>query len=221
MSDTRIDLHTHSIGSPDGGLTATDYSALLNAQVLHFIAVTDHDRIDTAQELQKTLGDQIIVGQEITTSQGEIIGLYLSEKITPGQTAQQTVKAIKQQGGLVYIPHPFETVRKGIPKEVLDSIAGLADIVETHNGRAVFQNKGPAAVAWARLHGKVSAASSDAHGKRGMATSFTTISGVPTRDNLVELLKTGRQQTARPPLHSLLYPKYHRLRGKLKKTKKT
>lgn len=215
----RLDLHTHSVGSPDGGLTAADYAALLNTQTMHFIAITDHDSIDTAQELQKSLGDRIIVGQEITTSQGEIIGLYLDKLVTSAQTAQQTVKAIKQQGGLVYIPHPFETVRKGIPKDVLDSIAESVDIIETHNGRAIFQNKGPAAVAWARLHGKVACASSDAHGKRGMATSFTAVSKEPTRDTLVELLKTGHQQTARPPLHSLLYPKYHRLRGKLKKTK--
>lgn len=220
MKTIRIDLHTHSTASPDGGLTEADYTKLIRENILNYIAVTDHDRIDMAQHLQTELGDAIIVGQEITTSEGEIIGLFVASQIAPLQSALQTVKAIKNQGGLVYVPHPFETVRKGITKQTLDNIASYVDIVEVHNGRAFFQNRGPLATAWARIHSKAMAASSDAHGIKGMASTYTTITAKPSQENLVKLLATSRRQTTRPPLSSLLYPKYHRLRAKLKKTKK-
>lgn len=217
MNSIRIDLHTHSVGSPDGGVTLAQYKALIESNVLQYIAITDHDRIDVAQEIHSQLGDAIIIGQEITTQNGEIIGLFLKSKITPGLTAKETAEAIRDQGGLVYIPHPFETVRKGITKEALDPIASLVDIVEVHNGRAVFQNKGPQAAAWARLHNTATAASSDAHGVKGMATSFSVIDEVPTAKTLAKLLEKGRLQINRPPLRSLLYPKYNRLRGTLKR----
>src|SRR5690606_35884246 len=112
-------------------------------------AVTDHNTIAFAQELNAKLGAQIVVGEEITAREGEIVGLFLTEKVKPGMSAADTARAIKQQGGLVYIPHPFETVRKGLPLTVLDAIAEDVDIIEIRNGRAVFQNKGKQAEAWA------------------------------------------------------------------------
>ena len=69
----RIDLHTHSIASPDGSITLVDYSEILKTKVLDFIAITDHDRVDFALYAQKQLGDQIIVGEEITTSEDVIV----------------------------------------------------------------------------------------------------------------------------------------------------
>lgn len=209
-----IDLHTHSYGSPDGSLSIADYKTALDGG-LDAIAITDHDRIDAALAIQKKLGSKIIIGQEITTTTGEIIGLFLTKKIEPKQSAKETADAIRAQGGLVYIPHPFETVRKGLPKTVLNDIAELVDIVEVFNGRAFFQNKGPQAATWARLHGKQVAASSDAHGKKGLGTCYTSVSRTPDAKNLVKQLEVGRLTTNRPPFSSLLYPKLNRLRGKI------
>lgn len=216
MSSYAIDLHTHSTGSPDGSLTLDDYQVAL-ATGLDYVAITDHDSISRAVEIRQVLGEHIIVGQEITTSEGELVGLFLTKRIDPHQTALQTAKAIRKQGGLVYVPHPFETVRKGLPRSVLDTIATEVDIVETFNGRAVFQNKGSLAQTWTRLHNKVGCASSDAHGRSGLGTCFTTISDKPTVENLVKLLTTSHVTTARPPLCSLFYPKLNRFRGKIHK----
>ena len=211
-----LDLHTHSIGSTDGGLTLDDYQSALSGG-LHYIAITDHDTIKTAQDFKAKLGASIIVGQEITTLEGEIIGLFLSKRVQPGRSAQQTVADIKSQGGLVYIPHPFETVRKGLTKDVLDSISENVDVIETFNGRAFFQNRGPDALTWARLHRKASCSSSDAHGRQGLGKVFTTVSEEPQADTLVSLLQTARLTTARPGLRALLYPKLNRFRGKIVK----
>lgn len=211
----KIDLHTHSIASPDGSISSRDYASLLKDRTLDCIAITDHDEISFALEMNKKLGNKIIVGQEITTLQGEIIGLFLKELITPHTDIKMAISEIKKQGGLIYIPHPFETVRKGITKETLKIIQNDVDIIEAHNGRAFFQNKGPEATTWARLNNVVIASSSDAHGRKGIGTSYTSVKEMPTVKNLKKLLEFGRLQTNRPPITSLLYPKINRMRGKL------
>jgi len=215
----RVDFHTHSTASPDGGVTADEYSQLLSDGTLECVAVTDHNTIDEALRLQKELGDKIIVGEEIETRQGEIIGLFLSSPVPSGLELPETIQAIKAQGGLVYLPHPFETVRKGIKKKDLETLVDQIDVVEVYNGRAVAQNKGPEATVWARLHHKVGAAASDAHGVKGMGTAYTTLDEMPTAQNLVTQLQTAHLTTERPPLHSLLYPKLHRLRRRLNRGK--
>lgn len=213
-----IDLHTHSDLSPDGGIKREDYVQVIENELLNYVAITDHNSIERAIELSQTLGEHIIVGEEIMTSDGEIIGLFLDKVIEPGQTALETALAIKKQNGFVYIPHPFETVRHGVSETTLDSLAEHVDIVEVHNGRAFFQNRGPKAATWARLHDKVMAASSDAHGRKGLGTTYTSVNDPVAADNLLEQLSKARHTAGRPPLRTLLYPKAHRLRKKLGKT---
>jgi predicted metal-dependent phosphoesterase TrpH len=179
---------------------------------LDYIAITDHNKIEFATELKKELGAHIIIGEEINTTEGELIGLFLSKRVPRDLSAKQTVAAIKAQGGLVYIPHPFETVRRGVTKETLQSIIDDVDIIEVYNGRAVFQNMGPQALTAARLAKKAGAASSDAHGAKGLGTAYSLISEEPTAKSLVRLLNKGQLETRRPPLHTLLYPKLNRIK---------
>lgn len=215
----KVDLHTHSTASPDGGITADQYRRLLQDSTLDCIAVTDHNTVELAVKLQAELGDKIIIGEEVMTKQGEIVGLFLTEAIPADLELSDAIAAIKAQGGIVYLPHPFETVRKGVQKKDLENLTHLIDIVETYNGRAVAQNKGPEAAVWARLNQKPIAASSDAHGIKGVGTAYTTLSELPTRKTIVDLYVTGHPHAERPPIHSLLYPKMHRLRRALKRGK--
>lgn len=216
----KVDLHTHSTASPDGGITVEEYIQLIGKEELDYIAVTDHDSTKNARVLHETLGDKIIIGQEVTCQEGEIIGLFLTETIKPNQRAETTAKQIKKQGGLVYIPHPFETVRKGLPQQLLDSIVDLIDIVEVYNGRALVQNKGPQASVWARVNNKVTAASSDAHGLKGVGTAYSVINKPPTAQNLISQLYLGHLNMQRPPLKTLLYPKANRLKQKFTSKRK-
>ncbi len=210
----KIDLHTHSEASKDGGISPEQYAKVLQDEILDCIAITDHDRIDFALGMQKALGpENIIVGQEITTTQGEIIGLFLKEPVEPGLNAQNTIDAIKAQGGLVYIPHPFETVRKGMKADLLTALRDDIDIVEAHNGRAFFQNFSKEANNWADTNGSVKAASSDAHGVAGLGFTYTYIDELPTADNLVALLKNGNLISKRPPIWTLALPKFNRFKN--------
>src|SRR5262249_41777345 len=159
----RVDLHTHSAASPDGGLAAENYERVLASGKLQVAAVTDHNRIDFAVELQQKLGDSIIVGEEVAALEGEVIGLYLHETMPQSLPARETSQHIRAHGCLVYIPHSFETARKGLPLAALNQIANLFDVIETYNGRTL-QNRGGRAAAWAAEHKVPQASGSDAHG---------------------------------------------------------
>ncbi len=213
----KVDLHTHSTNSHDGGIKAEQYKQALDSGLLDCIAITDHNDTALALTLHKELGDQIIVGEEIMTSHGEIIGLYLTETIPGGLSPRDTIRQIKDQGGLVYVPHPFETVRKGVSPHTLESIVDYVDLMEVCNGRAFLQNRSSQVVVWSKLNSKVGAASSDAHGYAGLGRTYSDIAEIPTRDTLVALLERGVLRTGQPSARALLYPKYHKLRKKFRK----
>ena len=207
----KIDLHTHSTASPDGGISADQYEEAIIKGVVDMVAITDHNRIDFAKKLAKKFGDKIIVGEEILTTGGEIIGLYLEEKIPANLTPIDTIRLIKEQGGLVYIPHPLETFRNGLQINTLEEILDFIDIVEIGNGRAVFQSKYAQILVWSNLNHLAGAASSDAHGKHGLGHTYTSVSELPTKNNIKELLIKGTPILKRPTLRALLYPKYYRI----------
>ena len=212
MTSIRIDLHTHSVASPDGGLTLAQYKRMLEQGDLDVIAITDHNRIDFAMQAHNELGDKIIVGEEIITPSGEIIGLFLNELVPPGLPLQETVALIKAQGCVVYAPHPFETLRSGLSVGALESIAPFVDIVETKNGRAIFQDRYALAEQWAQANNLPGAASSDSHGWHGWGKTYSIIARVPAKDTLAELLETAEYVIGNPGLRGMLYPKFNRLR---------
>lgn len=207
-----VDFHTHSIASPDGSLKDRDFERAFENELLHAVAITDHNTITHAQEMHKKYGQRIIVGEEITTTEGEIIGLFLTKAIPAMLSPKETVKRIKKQGGLVYIPHPFETVRKGLSIASLEKISSDVDIIEAYNGRAVFQNRSRDALAWSREYNVPAAASSDSHGRAGWGKTYTVLSDLPTKKNLVGLLKEADYSHNWPGVRGILYPKLNRLR---------
>lgn len=208
----RIDLHTHSSESPDGGISAAQYKKMLDSGLLDYIAITDHNSIDFARELHAKLGDKIIIGEEIMTQSGEIIGLYLQEAIPPQLSLQETVGQIKAQGGLVYVPHPFEKTRSGVAISDLEKIAEEIDIIESVNGRAFAENHTSEAQRFATEYRLPVCASSDAHGASGWGRTYTGLPEAPDKTSLSSLLLSARIFYKKPTVRSLLYPKYNRIR---------
>ncbi len=211
-----VDLHSHSILSHDGGLDENDYARVISSGKLQHIAITDHNEISYALKMREKMGSAIIVGEEIMTKQGEIIGLFLQEKIDPGLAAEDTIERIKQQKGLVYIPHPFETVRSGISQATLLSILEHVDIIEIFNGRGIFTNKNREVeeflARFSDSHSFATAASSDAHCVFGTGTSYSIVASEVVKENLVVQLREGTVHATYAPLYSLLCPKMNVLR---------
>jgi|SRR5581483_11398085 len=207
----RLDLHTHSWLSPDGGLQLQHFEHVFARGLLDVVAVTDHNTIEAALSLQQRFGERIIVGEEISTTQGDIIGLFLKQAVPAGLTAAEAARRIRSQGGLVYVPHPFERFRKS-GGGALDMLADVIDIVEVYNGRTVLQRHNVHAADWAAAHRLPGAASSDAHGMAGWGKTYTQVAATPTRENLCTLLASAVRVTKRPGVRMLLYPKVNRVR---------
>lgn len=139
----KTELHVHTRFSNDSLLSLWIVKFICFFKKIDCVAICDHNTIDGALALKKQLKKSnisIIVGEEIFTSDGEIIGLFLKEKISPGLTAEETVLKIKEQCGLVYIPHPYDEKRHKtvLKKEAMLKIANYVDLIEIHNGRNIF-----------------------------------------------------------------------------------
>ena len=131
----RVDLHLHSSASFDCRIPPLDVARRCRQVGLSPIFLTDHEGIAGAQSLLKA-GETVVIGQEILTAEGELIGLFLKQAVPSRLSPERTVDAIKDQGGLVYLEHPYDTGRRNLREEAIERIAGQIDIVEIFNGRS-------------------------------------------------------------------------------------
>lgn len=160
----KIDLHTHTRCSKD---CVNDYDRIIAAvqrRNLDGIAVTDHNEFRGAIEMQKRAPFIVIPAEEIKTSRGEIIGLFLREWIPPGLQPVETVERIHEQGGLAYVPHPFDEVRGSrIERGALEEVTPIIDILEVFNARNALPRYNTRALAYAAEHNLLAGAGSDSH----------------------------------------------------------
>jgi glycosyltransferase involved in cell wall biosynthesis len=167
-----VDLHMHTDHSSD---CATPVEVLLSearARGLGAIAVTDHNEISGALEAEaKADGIKIIVAEEVkTASQGEVIGLFISEKIPRGLTLAQTIAEIRRQGGLVYVPHPFDRMHSVPDYEHLLGVIDDVDAIEVFNPRVAIAEFNEEAVRFAAKYRIPAGAGSDAHVTQGLGS---------------------------------------------------
>ncbi|MGH2844070.1 MAG: PHP domain-containing protein, partial [Solirubrobacteraceae bacterium] len=169
-----VDLHMHTDHSYD---CATPVEVLLTqaaARGLGAIAVTEHNEISgalAAAELAGAAGVKVIVGEEVKTAeQGEVIGLFIDEKIPRGMTLQETIAEIRRQGGLVYVPHPFDRMH-AVPdyRHLLDVIDDV-DVIEIFNPRVAIGEFNEEAARFAAKYRVIAGAGSDAHVPQGLGS---------------------------------------------------
>lgn len=193
----RVDLHCHTSASLDGSVDPIAVLTLAHERGLTHLAITDHDSIDgavTARD-RATPGIFVIVGQEIRSTEGDMIGLFLAEPIPSGMSPEETSSAVRRQGGLVGLPHPFDPYRPSIGRGAvspgqLARLAQLADYVEVHNGRIREPAANTHAADFARQCGLPGVAVTDAHTERELGMSATLLQGpVSTPAELLTALR--------------------------------
>jgi hypothetical protein len=152
------------------------------ARGLTHLAITDHDRIDVALEARELAppGLTVIVGEEVKTRDGDLICVFLERAVAPGQSAADTIAAVREQGGLVGLPHPFDRTRGSILRdESMAHIAALVDWVETHNARMIGKGN-EHAVEFALERGLRGVAVSDAHSIMEVGVAYVALDGDPS-----------------------------------------
>ena len=169
----RVDLHMHTTCSPDSLMSPEQVAQRCQAVGLTCIAVTDHNTLQGALEVQRIASFQVIVGEEIRTSEGEVIGLFLQEQVPRGLSPVETAQRIREQEGLVAIPHPFDQFRRSVITPLgLEELRPYADIVEAFNARNTLQRANHKAMALAREWGVLVSAVSDAHTPRELGHTY-------------------------------------------------
>jgi predicted metal-dependent phosphoesterase TrpH len=168
------DLHLHTNWSHDCSIGVDELLDHAEAQGLGAIAVTDHNVFGGALEaLERARSRRLVVipGEEVKTAdQGEVIGLFLREEIPRGMSFGETITAIRAQGGLVYLPHPFDRLHAIPEPATLHRHLAEIDVLEVYNARLLFEAYNEEALRFARKYNLTPGAGSDAHVLAGIGT---------------------------------------------------
>jgi len=197
----RVDLHTHSCYSYDAFTPLQSVIWACQRRQIDCIAVTDHNEIEGALQLQEMAPVKVIVGEEVRTTEGEIIGLFLTERIPPLLSPEETIAEIKRQGGLVYLPHPFEGQHRDahFAGRRLEELVPQVDIVEVFNARNLDSECNGLALEFARRYELSTGAGSDAHSPFEFGNAYVEMEPFETKEQFLHNLATARIQGRQTP----------------------
>lgn len=190
----RVDLHSHTMWSGDSTTTPDELIEAVAATGLDVLCITDHNAIKGAVALADALPCRVVVGEELRTHAGEIIGLFLTEHVPFGIAPREAAKRIRDQGGIVYIPHPFDPMRRNLSEAALNDLvdAELVDAIEVFNAKTSLQSLNTRAREFAVLHGLAPGAGSDAHVPDALGAAYVEMDDFDSPESFLANLSTGR-----------------------------
>lgn len=190
----RVDLHSHTMWSGDSTTTPDEVEQAVVESGLDVLCITDHNSIKGAAELSGVLPCRVIVGEELRTHAGEIIGLFLTERIPFGTPPAEAAKAIRDQGGVVYVPHPFDPMRRNMAEPALYELAnaGLLDAVETINAKTSLASLNRRAADFAAEFDLAAGAGSDAHVPLALGSAYVEMPDFDGPSDFLAKLRLGR-----------------------------
>ena len=212
-------MHTHCEYSPDSRTPVAVQAVAIKAAGLDVVCATDHNTIEGALRLRELAeGFRVIVGEEISSRDGEIIGLFLERAIPRDLSAEETIARIHEQGGLVSVPHPYSHNRiYRIRREALERVWPTIDAIEVFNAREAIANDNRRALAFSVLHGIPAAVGSDAHRPWEIGRAYVEIPDFTGRDDFIASLKNG-EVTGRLAGHAIhFYTRYDKFRKWLRR----
>ncbi|HEX5449690.1 MAG TPA: glycosyltransferase [Gaiellaceae bacterium] len=190
------DLHMHTSWSHDCSIDSAELVDHAVAEGLGAIAVTDHNVFGGALEAADYARDRdlvVIPGEEVKTNgQGEVIGLFLEREIPRGMSFGDTVAAIREQGGLVYVPHPFDRMHAIPDSRTLHRHLGEIDVLEVYNARLLFETYNDEALRFARKYNLTMGAGSDAHVLQGVGTGALRLRAFNDPEEFLISLRTAQ-----------------------------
>ncbi len=197
-------FHIHTDYSDDSDNSVEHLLEAAERGGVDVLAVTDHDTIQGALALASLAppGLKVIVGQEVSTAEGHLIGLFLREPIPPGRSARTTALDVRRQGGLVVVPHPFNTIFGCSLRGAVYDLVDLIDIVETSNAQNVFSYPNRRAAVFAAAHALPALVGSDTHHRDSLCSCYQLL---PRFDGPASFLDSVRRALLVPGRHPLRY----------------
>jgi hypothetical protein len=172
----KADFHIHTKYSMDCQTEPKEIVKRCQILGINCIAISDHDAIEGALKTQEIAPFKVIVAEEVLTHNGEVMGMFLKKHIASGISIEKAIAAIKEQGGLVAIPHPFDPIRGlRLKAEEFDKLAPQIDIIEIFNARCPFGKADAKAREYAKNYNIPGIAGSDAHKTSEIGNVFVTL----------------------------------------------
>ncbi len=198
----RAELHCHTYHSGDCRMRPEKMVEACIARGINVLAVTDHNKFGGHLELDAVAPYMVIPGEEIKTREGEIIGYFLTEHIPRGLGAEETALLIRKQGGVVNVPHPFDSLRGGrLTSEALDRLVslGLVDMIEAFNARITHPENNDLAYQYARARNLPVTAGSDAHVYAEIGTAYVELRPFDGPQDFVQAVREGQLRGSLSP----------------------
>lgn len=212
----KADLHIHTKYSMDCQTPLDKIISRCQELGINCIAIADHGTAEGALEMQKIAPFKVIVAEEVLTTHGEIMGMFLKETIPSGITPREAVRRIRAQGGLVNIPHPFETIRGSALKDaMINEIAEDIDLMEVLNSRSPFPANTNRARAFAEKHGIPGGAGSDAHTIFEIGNAYIEMPDFNTPEEFLKSVASGRIYGKRSGIFVHFFSVWARLKIKI------
>ncbi len=189
----KADLHIHTEYSADCNTPLEKIIQRCLETGINCIAVCDHGTAEGAIKLKSLAPFTVIVAEEILTPYGEIMGMFLQEGIPSGLPVEQTIAHIRAQGGLVCIPHPFDTFRQSaLDSRIIEAIVDQIDILEVLNSRSPLLRSSTKANLFAEKYGMAKSAGSDAHTASEIGNAYVEMPEFNGKDDFLQALQKGK-----------------------------
>jgi predicted metal-dependent phosphoesterase TrpH len=189
----RIDLHCHTCYSRDSLNTFDALLRRMDQQGLDMVAITDHNTMAGAIEFHRRAPDRFVMGEEIKTLQGELIALFLEERVPPGLSLEETIARVHDQKGLVGASHPLDRLRtEAMGRNALESVRSQLDFIEVFNARMVFLSDNRQAREMTSRWGLPGSAGSDAHAPFEVGRAYVQMPRFEDRPDFLDCLAQGQ-----------------------------
>ena len=197
----RVELHLHTCFSKDSLMKPERVVRCCQSKGITRFAVTDHNEIDGAFAVQALAPDSVIVGEEIETTEGELLGYFMSEKIPAGLPPMETIERLKAQGAVISVAHPFDTVRtRHWSRESLLMMTPYIDAIEVFNARCLTMQPNDDAASFAEEHELLATVGSDAHSCWEMGQASLHMPSFKDSAEFKEALSKSRQEVRLSPM---------------------
>lgn len=212
----KVDMHVHTSYSKDGLLSPEEIVVNCQQRGLGALAITDHNTIAGALAVRDMAPFPVIVGQEVSTSQGEVMGLFLEREVPRELSPREAIALIREQGGLAGVPHPFDRLRReALGERVLREIAGELDFIEGFNSRTTLPGDNRRAQDFALSRELPCTAGSDAHSGYELGRAYVEMSPFGGKGEFLESLADGRIVGSLSPFYVHFFSIYARTRRRL------
>ncbi len=215
----RVEFHCHTTFSKDSLTTVDRLLRAIQQKGIHKVVITDHNTLCGALLAKEKAPEAVIIGEEIMTQSGELLALFLQEKVPPRLTPIETIQRLREQGAWIWVAHPFDTRRKGHwDVDILEEIAPLVDAIEVFNARSLAPGANRRAQAFAEKHRLLGMVGSDAHASIELGKATHLLPDFHDAESLRQAMKVAQSEFTHSAPWVHLLSRYATLRTSLKST---